>query len=790
MSVEAAGPARRPWWFWTCWAVGIAALAALTLHARFTTDLQKSLPRDDPDLNRILAFLQERGSSRMMALEAWADPPATTDDAQAALLAIQEAIRPLGATMLPQPGPDAVARMVDTIETHLPALVTPEQLDEVAARMQPERLADYLAALKERASRPDDAFSGTAARFDVLAVGGGPMLELQRSAGGAAYENGIVRHPDGKHLLLPLTVGFDPGEMRSTAPLMRALEGECARWRARGVTVEPIGSYRHFDDNMSSLYVDFFSTIPLGVGLIVLVLWSLARSWRGVLTMYVPAALGLLGAIATIAVLSARDGAVPLPLIGFAASLMGVAVDYGVQMTFALRETDSRHVHRPLMRSFIVTACAFGALAFSPVPALHSLGVMVLVGIAVAYLAARTLLPAAVRPRPRPDPWARVTRPLLAWCERHPGRRLLAAALITLALAPGLTHLRFLSDIQKMDGSKPATRAALEDFLARWGSLEPSNYVVATDATLDQALARASEVRRRLQLAPSRLETALPDAATQAARQEHWNRFWSEHGDTFARDFAAACAMVHLRPQAFAASLDRYRPVSDPVRLTLADWDGSPLATALGTLVLHLDGRWQVASPFDAPTPSASLAIADQAQRLGIEPAWIASRARLADRLVRVLREDLLARALTIAAAVTLAITLLVRAWRPVLAMLAPPSFALLWTFGLLGSLGQELTPFTILVAAFVGGIGIDCAVFLAQPEDRERLVTPVIGCICTAVAGTGAMVFARHPLLCGVGLTLTIGMTACLAASLLVTPAIAGGRGRRDTREAASHGP
>lgn len=73
--------------------------------------------------------------------------------------------------------------------------------------------------------------------------------------------------------------------------------------------------------------------------------------------------------------------------------------------------------------------------------------------------------------------------------------------------------------------------------------------------------------------------------------------------------------------------------------------------------------------------------------------------------------------------------------------------------------------------------MGIDCAVFLAQPEDRDRLMTPVIGCIATAVAGTGVLLFAHHPLLAGVGRSLTLGMTSCLITSLLMTPALARGR-------------
>jgi predicted exporter len=770
--------ARPTWRWWLGWSAAAIVLIALALTARFTTDLQKTLPTNDADLNRILDFVKERGASRMMALEAWPEGSATVEDAANALTEIGASVRPFGATPLPQPGPEAAARMVQVVEDHLPVLVTSAQLDEVAKRMEPKALREYLTALKERASRPDDLMAGTASRGDVLWVGGAPLLSLQESFSGTVYENGIVHHPDGKHLLLPLTVAFDPADVRPTKALMQALDAQVAAWAPKGIRVEPIGSYRHFDDNMSSLFIDFFSTIPLGVAMIVLVLWSLARSWRGVGAMYLPAGLGLIGAAAAVAV---TDRVVPLPLIGFAASLLGVAVDYGVQMTFAARSGDHRHVHRPLVRSFVVSACAFGALSFSPVPALHTLGVMVFAGLGVAYISARWLLPTVVATRPRPDPWGTVSRPLLRWCERHPSRRLLIAGLITLALAPGLMRLHFLSDIQRMDGSKPTTRAALQSFLARWGSLESSNYLVATAPDLDGALRQAAEARHKIELPPSRLELMLPDEQTQRRRQADWNRFWSERGPAFAGDFAAACTDVHLRAEAFAPSLDKYRPREEPVRIVLADWRDTPMQTALKAMVSRVGGAWQVSSPIEAPTPDALTPIEAKARQVGIEPAWIASRKHLAERLVEVLRTDLANRAVIIAIAIAIAIAALVRSPRPILAMLLPPALAMLWTFGLLGLLGQELTPFTVLVAAFVGGIGIDCAVFLAHAEDRTRLLTPAIGCIATAVAGTGTMLFAHHPLLAGVGGTLTIGMTACLAASLLVTPAIARPTAPRD---------
>ncbi len=772
MDPGAVGRPRGGWGFWCACAALLVLLGLAAARARFTSDLKAMLPTNDAELNRLVGFLDARGTTRLLAIEATTAPGVALEAAKPELARLVADLAPRGATPLPQPGAAEMAHLVQVIEAKLPVLLTAEQLAALATDSAPAGLRAQLARIRQKATDPDDVFTASAARADLLGLGYRPLQALEAISAGAAYDHGLIVHPDGRSLLLPLQVDFDPGESGRTDALMTAADAAVARAAAAGVTLSVVGSYRHFRDNAVALRADSMTTVPLGAALIALLLWSLARSWTGVLAMYLPAALSLIGAVA---VLSVCGGMVALPLVGFAATLLGVAVDYGIQMTTALRAGDAAPVHRPLLMSWLVSLCAFAGLLTSPVPALASLGVLVLGGLATAYLAARWLLPRVVAAKPRPDPWRRWTLPLLAWCERFPRRRLLLGALITLALAPGLGRLAMVSDLQRMDGSQPATRAALSTFLERWGSLESTNFLVCEQPEADAALDAIVTARTRLALPPSRLEQFMPGADERARRQAAWNAFWTAHGDAFRADLAVACAELGLRPAAFAASLARYQPVAEPIPLTLADWDGTPLTLALAGLLHHGDGAWQAASPVDRLSRPETIALPARVAELAPGPVWVATRIHMAERLVAVLSSDLARRGLLIALTVTVAVVLLVRRARPCLAMLLPPAVALAWTFGLLGWMGEELTPFSVLVAAFVGGIGIDCAIFLAQGEQRARLVSPVIACIATAIAGTSTMIVAHHPLLAGVGLTLTIGMGSCLVACLLLTPALAG---------------
>jgi predicted exporter len=150
---------------------------------------------------------------------------------------------------------------------------------------------------------------------------------------------------------------------------------------------------------------------------------------------------------------------------------------------------------------------------------------------------------------------------------------------------------------------------------------------------------------------------------------------------------------------------------------------------------------------------------------------WVASRSRLARTIIEVIRGDLVRLGGWMALAMGLLIWLIERRWRTVLAIVLPPVLALGWAFGVLGWCGVPLTPFSVLSAAFVAGIGLDNAVFLAAPGERSHHLPPVLGCTLTAMLGVGSLIGSSSPILNTTGLTLVAGLVACLIACLVLTP-------------------
>ncbi len=750
------------------WGLVAVAIGVLAAKARYSPDLRGMLPSNDPAFVRELDFYARQGATRVLALEAAGEHSA----AHAVLTRAVGILTTHGLTPIDGGGAGAVARAGEVIRAHLPALATPDLLQQIEAHLGRDQLDGYLKAFKERALRPEDSFTASAARRDLLALTGRVMEPLLSGLGGSERDGMFMRHQDGRHLMVVLEVPFDPQAMSQTAPLMDLIDAEVALAKAQGVTLEAIGSYRHFRDNLAAVYSDLGSSMPLAIALIGLVLFSLIPNLRALLALHVPAVLGMAGGVAAVVLLGLE---VPLPLLGFAAGMLGVAVDYGQHVLVAIRSGEGANVWRPLLTTWVTTASAFAVLVTSSVPGIRCVGIMVIVGLGIALLAAVTLLP-RLTPRLKPhDHWLRISTPLLAATQRRPWANWLITGLITLALAPGLMRLSFNDNLKSYDGSRPETWSALEAFLGRWGSLSSSDFLVGQGADLGLTLDQVADARTRAGFAPSVVERLLPGPATQAEHIAGWNRFWERHALTFATHLEEAAKKHGLRVQAFTDTLALYRPVTTVPALTRESWNGSAVALMIGSYLNQLDdGRWQVASPvMKLQAAEVARAHAVLADREADAPVWLACREHIGHTLIAVVADDLASRSLAIVLVVLLVVSLLERNVRAVMAQLLPPGIALVWTFGLLGWMGLQLDPFAVLAAAFIGGIGIDSAVFLTH-SPRARTLSPVLVASLTTIVGMLSLLSAQHPTIHTLGRTLLIGMSCCLVACLLITPALA----------------
>jgi predicted RND superfamily exporter protein len=132
-------------------------------------------------------------------------------------------------------------------------------------------------------------------------------------------------------------------------------------------------------------------------------------------------------------------------------------------------------------------------------------------------------------------------------------------------------------------------------------------------------------------------------------------------------------------------------------------------------------------------------------------------------------------------AANLLVVWLLFRRWRRVAAVMLPVAVGSLLTIGALGILGLPFNFFNVAGIALVFGFGVDYGIYLMQahldPQAKRGAVQSVGGsillCALTTVASCGSLMTSHYRGLASIGVVLSLGALACLAATLLLLPAL-----------------
>jgi predicted exporter len=243
---------------------------------------------------------------------------------------------------------------------------------------QGERGARILAGLRREATALGFSDQAFAPFFEALDAPYRPVtLQGMREAGlGSLVESLLVGEGEGAEVL---TLVPDRPELAAL------VEGQIPD----GVRLVSQGRFRR--EVSAAIGKDFFRFILLASAVVVLLLALLFRRADKVIAAAVPVATGLL-------VMFGAMGALGLEfnLFNVIATILviGLGVDYGIFMVCKVTEGLDRATGKAVLVSGLTTLAGFGALVMARHPALHSIGVTVLLGIGSAIPAALLVIPA------------------------------------------------------------------------------------------------------------------------------------------------------------------------------------------------------------------------------------------------------------------------------------------------------------------------------------------------------------------------------------------------------------
>ncbi|MCG3185132.1 MAG: hypothetical protein ICCCNLDF_03320 [Planctomycetes bacterium] len=793
-----------------------AVIGALRID--FEEDVFALLPRDEPLVSEAqLAIKRYRGLERIVvALEC--DEPAklaaAVDQVDAALRKL-EGIREV-VSRIDQAAQQDIAELYmskagDPGKT--PLLFDEAMQAQVEARLNADWYRQALQAyvdgqagaegIKIVKTFPADPFG-----FDGLTLR--RFEKLNSGFAGKSDAQGRILSADGRLAILLVEADFPSSNTGKGRAFMVTLEDALAEL-PEGVTPHVIGAHRSSVDNAEVLRTDMHLTIATSVIAILLLFLLAFRALTPILVTLLSVGFGFAMALGSQGLVHGELSAITA---GFAAVLLGIAVDYGIHLVTTYGSLDGereerarlaiRHVGRPGFVAMLTTVAAVAMLRLSEFDGLHQLAEMAVAGIAGSLAFAFTAGPQLLR-RMGPKPRAAMAIAGVVGAVQRGRRRLRWLLLgvmgaITLVLAAFVPSVGFDGDVLNLDGKSEQTRASETLVAQTFGQETLSRTLVVVGGNeLEQALRQNDLAAHDLHAMGAKYESAawvLPALQTQRDNVARWRRFWSEQRIEQVRRLVTETGVPHpnqpgqllkMKESRLQGFFDKLKLVNEPQPLDAAQLKQRPVWLLLGNFISEQDGRWYIGT-------TAQLDASRMGELKARQPAAVVlNKAAFVGRMVQFIQHDLL-----YVGGISLLLVLVVlwqtfRNPREVAIALVPVAGGMAWTLGLMSLIGIPFNIINTLVTVFIAGLGIDYGIFFVQTyrgsDSREhadeRLKHAGAGVLVAALTtlfGFGPLALAQHPALFSVGVTTALGVTSALVLTLAVVPTLLEMRGRHES--------
>jgi predicted exporter len=690
--------------------------------------------------------------------------------------------------MHPPAESDAMDKAVGLLD-HSGELLDENALTDVEQLTTPAALSKRMHECYMQLLQPQGSFMQSMLRHDPLGISPrilGPLLNLTKGMGfQSRVENGRLVHPDGRQLLLVLETKTSATNLEGSQKLLEELNHLAATAPA-GVQIIPYGAQIHTVENQALMQRDTRLAGTANAIIFMALFLIVSRDWRVASIFLLP----VLSIGVTIGLCALVHPQLSLMVIGIALTMAGSAVDYGIFVYTAVstssdRKADLRRIRIPLLISHLTTLGVFLAFLFSAIPAYRQLGWLTSISLVLSLLAALFVLPNIIKPGGKILLLGR-GMPLRAWGGlMKPVLIVGAVALLVALFFAGKTN--FNSDISRLDGISPAFRQVEKDFEKTWSRSDADLGIIAvTGHTREQAAYNNDQIYRRLKDHFAQgdlvsLSSVWPSQQTRRENLARWTQFWTpQRIAQFRKDLDTAG-----EPFGFAA--DAFEPFLQALDHPPGDDDVLQLTSSIETLFISPSGNdFQMLNFFpDTPENVKTLR-----QQLADHPeVQVVSRRAMADAFANAAVSETKLLVGISAAFIVLFLLALTRSLVRSFLIMLPAFVGLIAMLAALALCGFSMNMVTVVAAIAVLALASDYGVFAVYAWDNKE---PLIGqgmasihlCAMTTAVGTAALLFAHHPALLLVGVSLTSGLVGGYATGLFIIPGLMSLMERRKDNE------
>ncbi|MBN2491341.1 MAG: MMPL family transporter [Planctomycetes bacterium] len=766
-------------------------LAAVTVSAAarvpflpFDHSLAIMLPRK-PEIQKTLRFLQEAEFSEKVVVSFTKTDPALSNTDL--LTAVDTFSGRLGAPLVSRVLSDLsileIRDGLDFLLHHIPEILGEEVVHHADDLLNPDAVKKRLRKRYIQLLRPEGSLLAPMIRRDPLDLGELLLRRLQRIASSFGYDvrldSGHLVSRDGAHVLVILETPVPMMDANGSRRLLDYLDGILAHLPPT-VVADVVCGHAHTVSNEKIVRADIQLTVLIATAGFLLLFLLYFRDPAAILILLIPV-VSVLIALNLSALLLGR---LSVFVVGLGAVIAGIAVDYAIHVYVAIRNglasasSTIGAVGPVITLGALTTVSVFLAFLSSSIEGYRQLACFSITSVLLSLVLALFILPHLLSARPRmrvsgtsrPAPHPTPSR------TRDIATALTFSVLIVAGLWAGLrTH--FTSDVSQLDGSESHVLQAETRFRSIWGVGETDlAMLVLSGSDFDRTSETRDRLNQELRAAIGEdnlldLSTLWPSKRRRAENATAWNSFWRGEREAALRRLLRE----HGEPYQFAT--DAFDPFFDNLIHSdaIADWPAESefFRNLSERFVRRTDQGWEFISFF----PDRPEFVQVGRSILRDHPdAFVASRNGLAAALSESFAGEV---SLVAAIAITLIVGLtfgFLRSWRTSLIALTPMLAGGVWLLGIVSLLGRPLNIANLIAGIVALGLCIDYGLFVTLTHRHslgKGTQTAVALSAISTLIGAGVLLFARHPALYSIGLTLVTGVAGGFVVAMVLVPSL-----------------
>jgi len=779
---------RRPVLFLAAAAIVIISVVSLR-YIRISEDIRSMLPDNRKEFSLNFELLQRAPFTRKIVINL---KDVSGDDVGSLINAadrLAEAMTPPFFTaVVTGPAVNQDMDIYNWLIRNLPNLATGQDLEEISANLTTEKIGEQLADDYNSLFSPEGWFLKGFVRSDPLnlkATGIKKLSSLNVIPGARLQDNHFVS-ADGKNVLMIAETGVDITDAEGAGEMLSRLNSLAEVIVPQGIEMSVLSTYNYTVANADTIKKDLFVVLSISSLSIILLFVFFLRTWKALLVLLISFS-SFAVALFSVSMIFRTVSAIT---IGFGSVLLGLSDDLSLHVYFALRPGRLKdktkdisgvmaEVSRPVLFGGVITICAFSLLMFSSLPGQRQLGAFSIIGVLASLAMSLILLPHMMQASPGgKDAHCFILK------NRRQARPLITVVIWVLLMTGCLWqagHIAFSGNLNALNFVPDRLHAVEQMIKETWGDFRGHAMIFSEGKDMESALQINDTLFRYLKESTGGAEiisiaSMLPSIKTQQTNREAWAVFWSEREDRVRRTLLEEGKRLGFSGNAFDPFFSGLN--SSPSTILPGDLNLSGVEAILDSMIIRSDEKVSILTL--APDTAEIRALIDQG-RDSLPGVRFVSQSYFSEMIRKAVGHDFLRFIAGALFLIFLLLLLLFRDIKKVLLSLIPVATGMIFMFGVMGMLNIPFNIFNIISTILIIGLGVDYGIFMVCKcsEDYEHDTdTAVLLSGLTTLTGFGALIFARHPALHSIGITVLLGIGAAIPSAMFVIPAFCNSTG------------